>query len=94
MLAAGEGRQKLAAGEGRQKSTAKSSSASKWYGIWTCYLSTDIGSMACSSTPGGRSRLCDINLDEVGSCSHLMAGRKMYKGFPKHIKRCLQHIYG
>ena len=62
----------LATGEGRQKSAAKSSSVSKWQGIWTCCLKTEVSSAAHNGTPGGRSRLTD--LDKVGSCSCLTAG--------------------
>ena len=64
----------LATVEGKWNSTAKSSSASKWYSIWTHCLSTDVGSIACNSTHGRRSQLCD--LDKVGSCSHPMAGQR------------------
>ena len=61
----------LATGEGRQKSATKSCSVSKWYGIWMHYLKAD-GSMACNGAPGRRSQLFDS--DELGSCSHLIAG--------------------
>ena len=63
----------LATGEEVWKSAAKSGLVSKWHGIWTHCLNIDVGSAACNGASGGRSQLCDIKSDKVGSCSHLTA---------------------
>ena len=62
----------LATEEGRQKSTIKSGLVSNRHGVWMHYLNAEVGGMAHSGAPSGKSQLTDS--DELGSCSCLMVG--------------------